>query len=257
MPFEDVLRLGREYEQERPGFFEQSMAMGKGEDLAQLMYTSGTTALPKGVLQTYKDMLDMQRAWAAIEPLKETDNLLSFVPLGWGAEWGACIYRGLLTGAILNFPEEPETVQADIRELGVDYAFISPKLLEVQIGEMETKVADSTTLKKFIYHLFMPVGYKVAHLKINKERVNLFWKTLNKVAYLILFHQVRDRLGYPKVRVLYTAGAIIAPEIYFYYHAIGINLKNFFGITESGGISNAHRDGDVKFETVGTPLPKM
>ncbi|MBU2607693.1 MAG: AMP-binding protein [Chloroflexi bacterium] len=255
MPFEDVLNLGREYEKEHPGFFEESVARGKGDDLAQFAYTSGTTAQPKGAVHTHNTLMKMARSWQIVEPLREEDNILSFVPLGWAAEWVCNEYMALVAGSTLNFPEEPETMQSDIRELGVDYAFISPKLLEVQIGEVETNVADSTTLKKFLYHLLMPVGYKMAHLKIDKEEINLFWKILYKIAYLILFRQIRDRIGYLKVRVLYTAGSIIAPESYYFYHGIGVNLKNAYGITESGGCPVVHRDGDINIETTGLPTP--
>jgi len=257
MPFEEVLKLGREYEQEHPGFFEESVAMGKGDDLCQFAYTSGTTAVPKGVVHSHKTLMSMARSWQMVQPIREEDNILSFVPLGWAAEWVCNEYPALVAGATLNFPEEPETMQADIRELGVDYAFISPKLLELQIGEVETNVADSTALKKLIYHLLMPVGYKVAHSKIDKERINLFWKILYKIAYLILFRQIRDRLGYLKARVLYTAGSIIAPESFYFYHGIGVNLKNAYGITEAGGCPAIHRDGDVNIETTGLPIPEV
>ncbi len=255
MPFEQVLEMGKQYDKEHPGFFEQSVDMGKGDDLAQFAYTSGTTGNPKGAVHTHNTLLRMARSWQMVDPIKETDNLLTFVPMGWAAEWVCTINRALLAGAILNFPEEPETMQADIRELGVQYAFISPKLLEVQIREVETNVADSTALKKFLYQLFMPVGYRIAHYKIDKERVNSFWKTLYKVAYLVLFRQVRDRIGYLQMRTLCTAGAIIAPESYFFYHGIGVNLKNAYGITESAGCPVVHRDGDVKIETAGLPTP--
>ena len=204
IPFEEVLERGREYEKEHPGSFEQSVEMGKADDLAQLAYTSGTTGQPKGAMCTHKTFITMGNAWQRADPVK---------------------------------------------------AFISPKLLEVQIGEVETNVADSTTLKKFIYRLFMPVGNKVAHSKINKEKVNLFWKILNKVAYLVLFRQIRDRLGYLNARTLYTAGSIIAPESYYFYHGIGVNLKNGYGLTESGGLPAVHRDDDVNIETTGLPLP--
>ena len=257
LPFEEVQRLGQEYEQAHPGFFEESVAMGKGDDLAQFAYTSGTTAQPKGAVHTHSNLLNMARAWLTVDPLREDDNMLSYVPMGWGAEWFGTVYRVLLAGATLNFPEEPETMQADIRELGINCALISPKLLEAQIGEVETNVADSTALKKFIYHLFMPVGYKVAHLKIDKEEVNLFWKILYKIAYLILFRQIRDRLGYLHIRSLFTAGSVIAPESFYYYHGIGVNLKNTFGITESAGAPCLHRDDDVNIETTGPPLRGM
>jgi len=257
MTFDDVLNLGREYEKEHPGSFEESVAMGKGDDLAQFAYTSGTTAQPKGAVHTHNTLMKMARSWQEVEPLREEDNILSFVPLGWAAEWVCNEYMAIVAGSTLNFPEEPETMQADIRELGVDYAFISPKLLEIQIGEVETNVADSTKLKKFLYHLLMPVGYKVAHLKIDKEAVNRFWKILYKIAYLVLFRQIRDRLGYLKVRVLYTAGSIIAPESYYFYHGIGVNLKNAYGITESGGCPVVHRDNDINIETTGLPTPDV
>jgi long-chain acyl-CoA synthetase len=103
----------------------------------------------------------------------------------------------------------------------------------------------------------MPVGYKIAHMEIDKENINLFWKVLYKIAYLILFRQIRDRLGYLKSRVLYTAGSIIAPESYYFYHGIGVNLKNAYGITESAGCPAIHRDGDVSIETTGLPIPEV
>jgi len=257
IPFEEVLNLGQEYEKEHPGSFEESVAMGKGDDLAQFAYTSGTTARPKGAVHSHKNLLTMARSWVVADPLVESDNMLSFVPMGWGAEWFGTEYRILLAGATLNFPEEPETMQADIRELGVNCALISPKLLEIQIGEIETAVADSTKLKKFLYNLFMPVGDKMAHLKIDREEINRFWKILYKVAYLVMFRQIKDRIGYSKLRSLFTAGSVLAPESYYFYHGIGVNLKNTFGITESGGCPCMHRDGDINTETTGPPVRGM
>lgn len=255
MPFDDVIELGKKYDKENPGTFEQIIEMGKGEDIAQLAYTSGTTAQPKGVLHTHNTLLNMARSWQMVDPIKETDNLLSFMPMGWAAEWGGTIYRALLAGAILNFPEEPETVQADIRELGVSYALISPKLVEFQIREIETDLAHSTALKKLMHRLFMPVGYKVARLKINQEKINVFWKALDRVAYLMLLRQISDRMGYLQTRTLYTTGAIISPESYFFYHAIGVNLKSAYGMTELGGCPVVQRNNDIKVETSGLPLP--
>jgi long-chain acyl-CoA synthetase len=255
MAFGEVLEEGQRYETSHPGLFEQKLEAGRGSDLAMIAYTSGTTGDPKGVMLTQRGLLDMVKSWQSVDPISEGDLLLSFVPLAWAAEHFATINRALYAAAILCFPESPETVQNDLREIGFSTGLISPKLLEQQIGMVETRVSEAGWLQRVTYRILMPIGYKIADLKLGGRKTSLCWKVLYAIANVMLFRPLRDRLGYLKNRVLYTAGAIIAPESYRFYIGIGVNLKCLYGVTEAGGSPTIQRDGDVKPESTGLPAP--
>ena len=255
MSFDEVSDLGRKYEEAHPGSFEKKLEEGKGNDLALLAYTSGTTGLPKGAMLTHEGLIGMAKAFLQVDPMYETDELMSYIPLGWPGDFVCTIHRFLMEAAVLNFAEEPETVEADIREVGLTQVLLSPKLLEARMKDVETKILGTSPLNRFWYRLFVPIGYRIANFGFECQTVPLFWRILNKIAYFSLFRMIQDRLGYLKSRSIWTAGAIIAPEAYTFYHAIGVNLKTALGISEAGGVVTMHSDGDIQKDTVGPGFP--
>lgn len=256
MSMEEVEQIGRQYGEGHPGEFERILEQTRGDNVALIAYTSGTTGLPKGTMLTHQGLIEMARNLLQIDPIYETDELMSYIPLGWPGDFVCTIHRALIAGAIVNFAEAPDTVEADIREIGATEALLSPKLLEARMKEVETKISRATGVKRWYYHLLMPVGYKVASLKLTNMRVSLFWRVLYGVANCLLFRPLKDRLGYLKTRLIFSAGATIAPEAYSFYHAIGANLKCSYGISEGGGVITLHRD-DIQKDSVGPLLPNI
>ncbi len=256
MYFPAVQELGRKYEQENPGWFEARVAQGKGSDLAILSTTSGTTGNPKLAMLTHQSMLSMGRNLMAVDPLSPEDEFVSFLPLAWIGEQMMCMSCGLQVGFTINFPEEPETVQHDIREIGPQVMFSPPRIWENLVSQVQVKIEDSTWLKKKLYHWAMPIGYKMADLNFRKENPSAWMKALYFLADWIIFQEIKDLLGLRHLKRAYTGGAALGPDVFRFFHALGVNLKQIYGQTEINGIAVVHRDGDVKFQTVGTPIPE-
>ncbi len=257
MSFKEVQELGREFEKEHPNLFEEEIDKGDEEDIALILTTSGTTSLPKLAMLTHKNMLKMaENLLVKVDPMKPTDEFVSFLPLAWVGEQMMSISGGLLIGFTVNFPEEPTTVTENIREIGPHVMFSPPRVWEGIVSMIQVKIEDSTPLKKLVYRTFMPIGYKMADFKFNKQKPPLKWKILYKIGYFMLFRALKDRIGMSRIRKAYTGGAALGPDVFRFYHAIGVNLKQIYGQTEIAGISVVHRDDDIKFETVGKPIPE-
>jgi len=252
-----VQDLGRELEKKEPDLFEKRISEGHGDDICLLFYTSGTTALPKGALLSHWNMLTMGHNLMAVDPCYDTDDFVSYLPsFAWIGEQMMSISCGLQVGYTLNFPEEPETAQENIREIGPHVMFAPPRLYEGMTRKVQVKYIDSTWIKRKIYEFATKVGYKIANMKFEKKPVPWFWKFMGWVAYILMQKKLKDHLGMSRLRHAYTGGAAMGPDHFRFFHALGVNLKQIYGQTEIAGISIVHRDGDVKFDTVGTPIPE-
>lgn len=257
MSFQEVQEIGREYEKEYPTLFEDEIDKGNEEDIALILTTSGTTSLPKLAMLTHKNMLKMaDNLLVKVDPMFPTDEFVSFLPLAWVGEQMMSISGGLLIGFTVNFPEEPTTITENIREIGPHVMFSPPRVWEGIVSMIQVKIEDATPLKKLIYKTFMPIGYRMADFKFNKQKPSLKLKILYKIGYFMLFRALKDRIGMTRIRKAYTGGAALGPDVFRFYHAIGVNLKQIYGQTEIAGISVVHRDDDIKFETVGKPIPE-
>jgi long-chain acyl-CoA synthetase len=251
----EVQQLGRELEKEKPGLFEEMVNRGSGEEVALLFYTSGTTALPKGALLSHHNMLTMGQHLMAVDPCKASDDYVSYLPFAWIGEQMMSISCGLQIGYTLNFPEEPETAQENIREIGPHVMFAPPRMYEQMTRTVQVKYLDSAWIKRKFYAFSTNVGYKVANLKFEKKAVPFYWKALEWIASITVQKKLKDHLGLSRVRNAYTGGAAMGPDHFRFFHALGVNLKQIYGQTEVAGISVVHRSGDIKFDTVGHPIP--
>jgi len=254
--FKEVQRLGRELERKEPDLFEKLVERGSGDDVALLFYTSGTTSAPKGALLTHSNMLKMGQNLNRVDPSFETDNFVSFLPFAWIGEQMMSISCGLQAGFTINFPEEPETVLQNIREIGPQVMFSSARFYEQMVRDLQVRYADASPLKRRAYEAAMNIGYRLADLKFAKKRPPLWLQVAGWLADVSVHRALRDHLGLSHMRNAYTGGAAIGPDHFRYFHAIGVNLKQIYGQTEIAGISVLHRSDDVKLDTVGKPIPE-
>ncbi len=251
----EVQQLGRDLEKEKPNLFDELINKGSGEEVALLFYTSGTTALPKGALLSHNNMLTMGQHLMAVDPCQSSDDYVSYLPFAWIGEQMMSISCGLQIGYTLNFPEEPDTAQENIREIGPHVMFAPPRMYEQMTRTVQVKYLDATWIKRKLYEFSTSVGYKVANLKFDKKPVPLYWRLLEWLASVTIQKKLKDHLGLSQVRNAYTGGAAMGPDHFRFFHALGVNLKQIYGQTEVAGISVVHRSGDIKFDTVGHPIP--
>jgi len=251
----EVQQLGRELEKEKPELFDALIQKGHGEEIALLFYTSGTTALPKGALLSHHNMLSMGQHLMEIDPCQATDDYVSYLPFAWIGEQMMSISCGLQIGYTLNFPEAPETSQENIREIGPHVMFAPPRMYEQMTRTVQVKYLDASWLKRMFFKFATWVGYHYADFKFSKKSTPFYWQLLHGFVYATVQKKLKDHLGMSRVRNAYTGGAAMGPDHFRFFHSLGVNLKQIYGQTEVAGISVVHRSGDIKFDTVGHPIP--
>ncbi|MBW1841249.1 MAG: AMP-binding protein [Deltaproteobacteria bacterium] len=252
----EVQQMGRELIEKEPDLFNDLIRKGSGDDVSLLFYTSGTTALPKGALLSHYNMLTMGENLMSVDPCYATDDYASYLPFAWIGEQMMSISCGLQIGYTINFPESPETAQENIREIGPHVMFAPPRMYEQMTRTVQVKYLDASWIKRKCYELASKIGYHVANLKFEKKPVPVHWKLLEWLARISVQNKLKDHLGLSRVRNAYTGGAAMGPDHFRFFHAMGVNLKQIYGQTEIAGISVVHRSGDIKFDTVGLPIPK-
>ena len=255
LSFEAVEALGREALGAEPGVFEQLVGEGGAEDVAIICYTSGTTGFPKGAMLSFRNLLAMSLSLHEVDAKRETDRFVSFLPLAWIGEQMMSLASALAHGFTVNFPEEPETVMENIREIGPHVMFAPPRIWESVTSQVQVKMMDATRFKQLLYGLCMPLGYRVADLRFARKPIPIGWRVLYRLAHWGLFRALKDRLGLTYVRTASTGGAALGPDVFRFFHAIGVPLKQIYGQTEISGISCIHRNDDIQFHTVGKPIP--
>ena len=189
MSLDEVMRLGREKDKEDPGFFDRMVAQAKGDDVCLLFYTSGTTALPKGALLTHYNMLTMGRNLMRVDPCTPDDDFVSYLPFAWIGEQMMSISCGLQVGFTINFPEEPEIAQENVREIGPHVMFAPPRLYEQMTRTVQVKHLDATWIKRKMFEMAMKIGYHTAELKFEKKPVPFYWKFLRFLGELGLLQE--------------------------------------------------------------------
>jgi len=255
LPFEAVEQKGRALAKERPSLWEENVAKGSADDVAIICYTSGTTGNPKGATLTFRNLLSMALALDDVDEKRRDDEFVSFLPLAWIGEQMMSLSSALAKGFTVNFPEEPDTVTENIREIGPNVMFAPPRVWESLTSTVQVKIMDTSPFKRFLYERCMPIGEKVADLRFAKKPLPLGLRVLYWAAYVLLFRALKDRLGMTNLRTASTGGAALGPDVFRFFHAMGVPLKQIYGQTEIAGISCIHRDDDIAFHTVGKPIP--
>jgi len=253
---EQVMQLGVAYENANPQFFDLSIDKGRGRDIAIICYTSGTTGNPKGAMLRHKALISNALVWAEIDEWNNMDQYVSFVPPAWITEQALGITGHLLSGIQVNFPEDTETVQENIREIGPHVIFLGPRLWENIVRTIQAKIFDTTVIWRSLYRLFLPIGKRRAKSRFAKKRAGYLWNFLYLIADWVIFRPLKDQVGLLRIRCGYTAGSAVSPEIFYYFHAIGVNIKQLYGGSEAGLVT-LHRNEEIKSETSGQVMSNV
>ncbi|MCP4681233.1 MAG: long-chain fatty acid--CoA ligase [Desulfobacterales bacterium] len=253
--FAQVLDLGEELDGSRPELFMEELWEGKPDDVALMLMTSGTTGVPKLVMLSYENFTEMSKKWLQTAPIGIGDNWISITPTAWIVDqlWGVGIT--LCGGMVMNFPETMETITEDFREIGPTVIITASNFWEDLASRIRVKISDSGFIKRSFYKLSQKIGGAVVELESNKMRVPAYLKFLKWLAVRLVSRALMDRVGCFGFRAAYTGGHPISPDVIRFFRANGLNLKQCYGLTESGGIFQVQPDGEVKPETVGKALP--
>lgn len=249
----EVERLGRDLEACRPGLYDELLAQGGPADVALLAYTSGTTGSPKAAMISHHNLLSMAEGVVQIDRVAETDEIVSFLPFAWVGEQLISVAIALHAGATVNFPEAPQTLRDDLREIGPHVLIAPPRVWETMCAEHQLKIADAGWLNRTAARLALRIGERVAERELRRRPMGVGARWLLRIAHFLAFRAILDKLGLSRIRYAYTGGAPLGPEIFRFFRAIGLNLKQVYGQTECAGICVLHRDGDVRPGTVGKP----
>lgn len=241
MSLTDLIDLGKKYDQQNPAFFDQVIEQGNDSDIAVLSYTSGTTSLPKGAMITHAYLIKNGIRWSSVTLPLEGDENLSYASPAWIAEQFT-IAMWLICRSRINFPEAPETVMENIREIGPRQLGLGPMQWQGMLSQVQMKIMDTGAIRRFIYNMCMPIGYKVAKQKVKRGRkLPLHWKLAEWFANALCLYYIRDNLGLSKLRYGITGGSALGPDVIRWFAAIGANIKDAYGLTEMNPVAIQRR----------------
>lgn len=251
----EILGAGRIHHDEHPLFYQSMLEMGRGSDPAIMLYTSGTTGNPKGVLHTYDSMIITARNAANLEGLTEHEEVLAYLPMAWVGDNLFSYAQSLVTGFCVSCPESSDTVMTDMREIGPSYYFAPPRVYENLLTQVMIRMEDAGRFKYWLFHYFMNHARRVGTDILEGKPVG-FWDRLGyKLGEYLVYGPVKNVLGFTRLKLAYTAGEAIGPELFDFYRAIGVNIKQLYGQTEAYVMVCVHPNDKVKPDTVGVPVP--
>ena len=253
--YKEVQSLGEAYDQKNSGFFDAEVAKGKADDIATIMYTSGTTGRPKGVMLSFRNMGEAGRLSVEFEKLTENEKVLSYLPMAWVGDHLFSYSQATTAGFSVNCPENSETVLTDLREIGPTYYFAPPAIFENLLTQMMIRIEDASAFKQKMFHYFVSVAKKCGVEIMEGKPVSFMDRLKYAIGDILVYGPLKNTLGFSQIRVAYTAGAPMGPEVFKFYRSLGINLKQLYGQTESCAYVCIQNDKDVRPDTVGPPAP--
>ena len=249
-----LVDAGRALDAAQPGFYDAEVAKATPDDVAAMFFTSGTTGNPKGVVHTHFTLLDRARAGAEFDKLQATEEVLAYLPPAWigqnifsYAQWLAC-------GYVVNCPESAATVMIDLKEVGPTYYFAPPRVFEGLLTSVMIRMEDASRVKRALFHHFMNVARRVGPAIMDGKPVGLLDKLHYALGGFFIYGPLRNTLGLSRVRVAYTAGEAIGPDLFIFYRSIGVNLKQLYGSTETAVFVCLQPDHEARADTVGVPI---
>lgn len=252
--FEQLEDTGRAHAASHPGFFEQAVAAVRPHDAGAMFYTSGTTGKPKGVVLTHHALIDRARAVAEMENLTDQEDVLAYLPPAWIGQNMFSYTQLLVSGFTVNHPESPDTVSIDMRDIGPTYYFAPPRVLEGLLTHVMIRMEDAGYIKRKLFHACMNLARRVGTRILDGQPVGLWDRLRYRLGDVLIYGPLRNALGMSRVRVAYTAGEAIGPDLFVFYRSIGINLKQLYGSTETSVFVCVQPDGQVRDDTVGPPV---
>ncbi len=249
----EVQEQGRGFNADNPGFLESSIARGKGEDLAIILYTSGTTGRPKGVMLSFDNVIITARNGIELEDLTENEEVLAYLPMAWVGDNLFSFAQSYVGGFCVSCPESGDTVLADMREIGVTYFFAPPRIFENILTQVMIRIEDAGWLKRRMFDYFMGHARRVGTKILDGTAVALIDRLLYGVGRWLVYEPLKNVLGFSRIRLAYTAGEAIGPDIFDFYRSLGMNVKQLYGSTEASIFITIQPDGGVKPDTVGVP----
>jgi len=249
MSYDDLKRIGKKHADAQPNGFEDLVAKGKGSDVAQMSYTSGTTSLPKGAVITHNAIIASAKRMHECAPLNQGEDVITTLA-------SASVFHqwfsgySYICGVVINFPEEPETLMQDYREISPRFMLITPRQWQSLSSMTQIRINDAGFLKKFAYNMFLPIGYKVVDLRSSGRKIGFPWNLLYALGDFMVFAPLRDKLGLTKTKYPVTGSAFLSPDFFRFFQALGINLIQVYGSTESGVVS-MHPQDDINNDSVG------
>lgn len=255
MSFADLLAEGEKLDSQNPELFHEELKKGRGDETALMIQTSGTTGLPKMATLSHNGLISIGRMWSAAVDIKPGENWLSMSPPAWIVDQMWCFGVALYTGMTLNFPEMPETVMDDFREIGPSRIITGSRFWEDMASKIRVKMSDAGFIKRYFFNTAEKTGRTMEALRVEKKSPPWSLKLLYSLASVTVYRRLLDRIGCANFLGAYTGGHPISPDVITFFRSFGLNLKQCYGLTESGGIFQIQPDDEVKPETVGRPLP--
>jgi long-chain acyl-CoA synthetase len=255
LSLEELERRGAGFGTSHPTWFDDEVAKGSADDIAIICYTSGTTGTPKGTMLSHRNLILTARNAVAQEGLGSDEEVLAYLPMGWVGDHIFSYAQSIVTGFTVNCPESAATVLHDLREIAPTYFFAPPRIWETILTGVLIRLEDAAWPKRRLVGFFLDLAQDLERRRLGGQPASGWGRLLRPIGQLLVYGPLRDNLGMRRIRIAYTAGEAIGPEIFVFFRALGVNVKQLYGMTESSALIAIQRDGDIRLDTVGTPLP--